>query len=246
MEITSPEGYRLDPTPIKVSFTCPGAQVAWQVVAATQADQPLDKLTIHKTDVGGKELPGAELTVTTLDGEIIDSWVSGETPHTLPIQEPDAEAQEGTLRYSDEDNEFVYTLHEDAAPDGYLVASDIQFKVERDEDGRITVYTRATIADRWREVDGASVTMVDETAPQPAPTPTPTPATTTVTATATPQPVPHIPQTGDSFPLIAVLTATLAALLGLVVVTASRRSRQQDDGPDPQFEPLDEAENERE
>ena len=246
VEITSPEGYRLDPTPIKVSFTCPGAQVAWQVVAATQADQPLDKLTIHKTDVGGKELPGAELTVTTLDGETIDSWVSGETPHTLPILEPDAEAQEGTLRYSDEDNEFVYTLHEDAAPDGYLVASDIQFKVERDEDGRITVYTRATIADRWREVDGASVTMVDETAPQPAPTPTPTPATTTVTATATPQPVPHIPQTGDSFPLIAVLTATLAALLGLVVVTASRRSRQQDDGPDPQLEPLDEAENERE
>ena len=246
VEITSPEGYRLDPTPIKVSFTCPGAQVAWQVVAATQADQPLDKLTIHKTDAGGKELPGAELTVATWDGETIDSWVSGETPHTLPILETDAEAQEGTLRYSNEDNEFVYTLHEDAAPDGYLVASDIQFKVERDEDGRITVYTRATIADRWREVDGASVTMVDETAPQPAPTPTPTPATTTVTATATPQPVPHIPQTGDSFPLIAVLTATLAALLGLVVVTASRRSRQQDDGPDPQLEPLDEAENERE
>ena len=172
VEITSPEGYRLDPTPIKVSFTCPGAQVAWQVVAATQADQPLDKLTIHKTDVGGKELPGAELTVTTLDGEIIDSWVRrGKHRIRWPILEPDAEAQEGTLRYSDEDNEFVYTLHEDAAPDGYLVASDIQFKVERDEDGRITVYTRATIADRWREVDGASVTMVDETAPQPRPPP---------------------------------------------------------------------------
>ena len=246
VEITSPEGYRLDPTPIKVSFTCPGAQVAWQVVAATQADQPQDKLTIHKTDVGGKELPGAELTVTTLDGETIDSWVSGETPHTLPILEPDAEAQEGTLRYSNEDNEFVYLLHEDAAPDGYLVATDIQFKVERDEDERITVYTRATVADRWHEVDGASVTMVDETAPQPTPTPTPTPTTTTVTASATPQPVPHIPQTGDSFPLIAVLTAALAALLGLVVVTASRRSRQQDDDPDPQLEPLDEPENERE
>ena len=246
VEITSPEGYRLDPTPIKVSFTYPGAQVAWQVVAATQADQPLDKLTIHKTDVGGKELPGAELTVATWDGETIDSWVSGETPHTLPILEPDDEAQEGTLRYSDEDNEFVYLLHEDAAPDGYLVATDIQFKVEREKDGRITVYTRATVADRWREVDGASVTMVDETAPQPTPTLTPTPTTTTVTATATPQPVPHIPQTGDSFPLIAVLTAALAALLGLVVVTASRHSRQQDDGPDPQLEPLDEPENERE
>ena len=247
VEITSPEGYRLDPTPIKVSFTCPGAQVAWQVVAATQADQPLDKLTIHKTDVGGKELPDAELTVTTWDGETIDSWVSGETPHTLPILAPDAEAQEGTLRYSDEDNEFVYILHEDAAPDGYLVATDIQFKVERDEDERITVYTRATIADRWREVDGASVTMVDETAPQPAPTPTPTPTTTTVTATATPQPVPHIPQTGDSTPLLLIVILTVAAAAGFAtLLVLRRRAVWRKEENDPQLEPLDEPENERE
>ena len=76
VEITSPDGYLLDQTPIAVSFTYPGPQVAWQVVAATQADQPLDKLTIHKTDIGGKELPGAELTVTTLEGKPIASWVS--------------------------------------------------------------------------------------------------------------------------------------------------------------------------
>ena len=203
VEITSPEGYRLDPTPIKVSFTCPGAQVAWQVVAATQADQPLDKLTIHKTDVGGKELPGAELTVTTLDGEIIDSWVSGETPHTLPIQEPDAEAQEGTLRYSDEDNEFVYTLHEDAAPDGYLVASD--YPVQRWSGmkmGASQCTPRATIADRWREVDGASVTMVDETAPQPAPTPhTDAGDNDGHPPPLTPQPVPSYPADGRQLPV---------------------------------------------
>lgn len=245
VEITSPEGYRLDPTPIKVSFTYPGAQVAWQVVAATQADQPLDKLTIHKTDVGGKELPGAELTVATWDGETIDSWVSGETPHTLPILEPDDEAQEGTLRYSDEDNEFVYLLHEDAAPDGYLVATDIQFKVEREKDGRITVYTRATVADRWREVDGASVTMVDETAPQPTPTPTPT--TTTVTATATPQPVPHIPQTGDSTPLLLIVILTVAAAAGFAtLLVLRRRAVWRKEENDPQLEPLDEPENEHE
>ena len=241
IEITSPDGYLLDQTPIAVSFTYPGPQTAWQVVAATQADQPLDKLTIHKTDVGGKELPGAELTVTTLDGEPVDSWVSEDTPHALPILEPDVEAQEGAIRYSDADNEFVYILHEDAAPDGYLVATDIQFKVEKGEDGRITVYTRATAAESWHKVDGASVTMVDEAKPQPTPTPTPT--TTTVTATATPKPVAHVPQTGDSTPLLAMVIATALAAVGFValLVMRCRRNRLEEES-DPQLEPRDDME----
>ena len=241
IEITSPDGYLLDPTPIAVSFTCPGPQTAWQVVAATQSDQPLDKLTIHKTDVGGKELPGAELTVTTLDGEPVDSWVSEETPHTLPILEADAEEQEGTIRYSDADNEFIYILHEDAAPDGYLVASDIQFKVEKDGDGRITVYTRATAAESWHKVGGASVTMVDGAKPQPTPAPTPT--TTTVTATATPKPVAHVPQTGDSTPLLAMVIVTALAAVGFVALLVMRYRRNRlEEETDPQLEPRDDME----
>ena len=241
IEITSPDGYLLDQTPIAVSFTYPGPQTAWQVVAATQADQPLDKLTIHKTDVGGKELPGAELTVTTLEGKPVDSWVSEEMPHTLPIVEPDAGEQDGAIHYSDEDNEFVYILHEDAAPDGYLVASDIQFKVERDAEGHIVVFTRATAADRWHKVDGASVTMVDGAKPQPTPAPTPT--TTTVTATATPKPVAHVPQTGDSTPLLAMVIATALAAVGFValLVMRCRRNRLEEES-DPQLEPRDDME----
>ena len=241
IEITSPDGYLLDTTPIAVSFTYPGPQTAWQVVAGTQSDQPLDKLTIHKTDVGGKELPGAELTVTTLDGEPVDSWVSEDTPHALPILEADAEKQEGTIRYSDADNEFIYILNEDAAPDGYLVASDIQFKAEKDEDGRITVYTRATAAESWHEMDGASVTMVDEAKPQPTPAPTPT--STTVTATATPKPVAHVPQTGDNTPLLAMVIATALAAVGFValLVMRCRRNRLEEE-TDPQLEPRDDPE----
>mgnify|MGYP003370030132 FL=1 len=242
VEVASPDGYLLDPTPIAVSFTYPGPQTAWQVVAATQADQPLDKLTIHKTDVGGKELPGAELTVTTLEGKPVDSWVSEETPHTLPILEPDAEEQDGAIHYSDEDNEFVYILHEDAAPDGYLVASDIQFKVERDAEGHIVVFTCATAADSWHIVDGASVTMVDAAQPQPTPTPTPT-TTVTVTATPTPAPVAHVPQTGDSTPLLAMVIATALAAVGFValLVMRCRRNRLEEE-TDPQLEPRDDPE----
>ena len=240
IEITSPDGHLLDPTPIAVSFTYPGPQVAWQVVAATQADQPLDKLSIHKTDVGGKELPGAELTVTTLEGKPVDSWVSEEMPHTLPIVEPDAGEQDGAIRYSDEDNEFVYILHEDAAPDGYLVASDIQFKVERDAEGHIVVFTRATAADSWHIVDGASVTMVDAAQPQPAPTPTPT--TTTVTATATPAPVFHVPQTGDNTPLLAMVIVTALAAAGFIALLVRRRNNRLEEESDPQLEPRDDPE----
>ena len=240
IEITSPDGYLLDQTPIAVSFTYPGPQTAWQVVAATQADQPLDKLTIHKTDVGGKELPGAELTVTTLEGKPVDSWVSEEMPHTLPIVEPDAGEQDGAIHYSDEDNEFVYILHEDAAPDGYLVASDIQFKVERDAEGHIVVFTRATAADSWHIVDGASVTMVDAAQPQPAPTPTPT--TTTVTATATPAPVFHVPQTGDNTPLLAMVIVTALAAAGFIALLVRRRNNRLEEESDPQLEPRDDPE----
>ena len=63
---------------------------------------------------------------------------------------------------SDADNEFVYLLHEDAAPDGYLVATDIQFKVERGDDGAHHGVHPRNRPEGWHEVDGASVTMVDE------------------------------------------------------------------------------------
>ena len=246
VEITGPDGYLLDQTPIAVSFTYPGPQAAWQVVAATQADQPMDRLTIHKTDIGGKELPGAELTATTLEGEPVDSWVSEETPHTLPILEPDAGEQDGALHYSDEDNEFVYILHEDAAPDGYLVASDIQFKVERDAEGHIVVFARATAADSWHIVDGASVTMVDAAQPQPAPTPTPT-TTVTVTATPTPAPVAHVPQTGDNTPLLAMVIATAAAAAGFIALLVVRRRKNRlDEENDPQLEPREDWEDRHE
>ena len=107
------------------------------------------------------------------------------------------------------------------------------------------MYTRATIADRWGEVDGATVTRVDETAAEPTPTPTPT--TRTGTATATPQPVPHIPQTGDSFPLLLIVMLTVAAAAGFATfLVLRRRSVRRKEENDPQLEPLDEPENERE
>lgn len=71
------------------------------------------KVEISKTDITGKkELPGATLTILDSDGNVVETWVSANEPHyieKLPI---------GT-----------YTLREEQAPDGYLVAEDITFEV---------------------------------------------------------------------------------------------------------------------
>lgn len=71
------------------------------------------KVEISKTDITGKkELPGAKLTLLDSTGKVVESWVSTSEPHyleKLPIGK--------------------YTLREEQAPDGYLVAEDITFEV---------------------------------------------------------------------------------------------------------------------
>ena len=71
------------------------------------------KVEISKTDIDGKELPGAKLTILDENGEVVESWTSTEEPHyieMLPIGR--------------------YILHEESAPEGYLVAEDIEFEVK--------------------------------------------------------------------------------------------------------------------
>ncbi len=67
-----------------------------------------------KSVTGDDELEGAELTVVDKDGKVIDSWVSGKDTHKI----------EG-LKVGE-----TYTLKEEFAPDGYVISSNIQFKVE--------------------------------------------------------------------------------------------------------------------
>lgn len=48
------------------------------------------KVEISKTDISGKELPGAKLTILDKDGKTVESWTSEEKPHyieMLPIGE---------------------------------------------------------------------------------------------------------------------------------------------------------------
>lgn len=80
-------------------------------VQKVEMKDDITKVEISKTDISGKELPGAKLTILDQEGNEVESWTSGEKPHyieMLPIGK--------------------YTLHEVSAPDGYLVAEDIILK----------------------------------------------------------------------------------------------------------------------
>ena len=63
--------------------------------------------------IAGKELPGAKLMILDADGKVVESWTSTEEAHyieMLPIGK--------------------YTLREETAPEGYLVAKDVEFEVK--------------------------------------------------------------------------------------------------------------------
>ena len=82
-------------------------------VQKVEMKDDITKVEISKTDISGKELPGARLTILDQEGNEVERWTSGEKPHyieMLPIGK--------------------YTLHEASAPDGYLVAEDIIFEVK--------------------------------------------------------------------------------------------------------------------
>ena len=82
-----------------------------------QKHQMLDDVTkveISKKDItDSSEVPGAKLIILEKDGKKVESWTSTDKPHMvekLPVGE--------------------YTLREEQAPDGYLIAEDVKFTVK--------------------------------------------------------------------------------------------------------------------
>ena len=82
-----------------------------------QKHQMLDDVTkveISKKDItDSSEVPGAKLIILDKDGKKVEGWTSKDKPHMvekLPVGE--------------------YTLREEQAPDGYLIAEDVKFTVK--------------------------------------------------------------------------------------------------------------------
>ena len=191
---------------------------------ATVIMQDAPVLDVDKTDIAGNLLPGAALTIRDADGKVIDTWVTDYKTHRVPISDD-------SLKLSDDSKEYIYTLTEDAAPAGFEIAESVQFKIQQ-ADERVCLFVRKNADAEWVRADKRLIQMIDEATPRedtPTPTPTPTPQPTpAATPAPTPAPTPHkmqtLPQTGDGFPLLAIVVVALASATGIVLLTVKQKN----------------------
>ena len=112
----------------------------------------IDKVVeMAKTDIGGEEIEGAEMLVLDKDGNVVDEWTSTKEPH----------------RISNLKENETYTLHEEVASEGYVVATDIEFEVTTDKEtqkltmiDKVVEMTKTDIS--GEEIEGAEMQVLDK------------------------------------------------------------------------------------
>ena len=119
-----------------------------EIQKVTMIDKVVD---MTKNNIAGDEVEGAKMQVFDKEGNIVDEWTSGKEAHII------SNLVEGEK----------YTLHEETAPDGYVVATDIEFEVTLDKEtqhevmtDKIVEMTKKNIA--GDEVEGASMKVFDK------------------------------------------------------------------------------------
>ena len=135
-EIAAPAGYIFSDEKYHVVINEDG-----DVIEITAENKPIT-VEISKRDIYGNELVGAEMVLENADGETVDKWTSDGTNHIV--------SRLGAGEY---------VLKEIAAPDGYVIATDIKFSV--DIYGNVTVENvEATVTS---ENGNPLIVMVDDT-----------------------------------------------------------------------------------
>ena len=135
-EIEAPTGYILSGESYPVTVCEDGETITIRTI-----NKPIT-VEVSKVDVYGEELIGADMQLENADGEIIDEWISDGTNHIV------TELPAGD-----------YTLKEIAVPDGYVIATDIEFEVFADG----TIKIRNVDSTAISEDGNPLIVMVDDT-----------------------------------------------------------------------------------
>ena len=110
-----------------------------------------DKIvSMSKTDIGGNEVEGAKIQIIDKDGNIVDEWISTKEEHKI----------KNLI-----ENE-TYTLHEETAPNGFVKATDITFKVTDEKiDQHIELINKIVEISKedvsGKEIEGAKLQVLD-------------------------------------------------------------------------------------
>ncbi len=156
-ELRAPQGYYLNDAEMDVTFTYDGEVL--QVLDSTCADKPTEMWVSKRDLTNDEELPGATLIIKDTKNNVVDTWVSTDTPHRV------------TGLHFDEE----YTLTEKRPADGYAVADDIVFRLERKADADGHELDEADVYylkdkkklwiipwEEWELLDDATVIMKDD------------------------------------------------------------------------------------
>ena len=131
-EISVPDGYLIEQSVIPVEFTYENQFIAWQVVDCLHSDKQttveIDKCAFTSDSDDTFALPGATLTVTDWNGNVVDSWESSDTAHVIRGLHLSHDFA------GNRDTSKVYTLAETCPADGYTTARSIQFRLEQATD----------------------------------------------------------------------------------------------------------------
>lgn len=177
MELAALPGYLTMEEPVAVEVNT--AEVELEPIANNQTIVHISKVDAET----GEELPGATLELFGPDGDLIETWESTDIPHVItgmPVGEG-------------------YVLKETAAPEGYQLAEDITFAVEKTAEIQF-------------------VGMVDEPSPEEPEEPD-EPETPDEPAEPD-EPTPNVPQTGGSRAALWVGALLILALgsLGITLI----------------------------
>ncbi len=188
-EITAPDGYILSSESYPVIISEDG-----EIIEISAENKPVT-VEISKRDVHGNELIGAEIELINSDGETVDKWTSDGKNHVISGL-----------------STGKYVLKEVAAPDGYVIATDIEFEVF--SDGSVVLKNVETTA--ISEDGNPLIVMVDEAVKIPEKTPE-TPNTPWT---------PSSPPTGDRGRSPVAIFMVIMGLGGLIVASIIRRKKE--------------------
>ncbi len=86
-EVSVPDGYLIEQSVIPVEFTYENQFIACQIVDCLHSDKQttveIDKRAFTADSNDTFALPGATLTVTDWNGNVVDSWECGDTAHVI-------------------------------------------------------------------------------------------------------------------------------------------------------------------
>ena len=163
-ETAAPAGYLLSE---EVHFT---VQETGEIQKVTMYDAPAHSLILTKRDIAtNAKLADARLTIRDAYGPTIDRWTTTDGDHAirvLPERSAAKDPHKNLLLLSDDTSEHVYTMVEELAPNGYLVAESITFKVMQMND---TLVVFVWQDGGWQKSSEGYLAMYDERTDTPVP-----------------------------------------------------------------------------